>query len=1286
MGFIKEDIYVEGGDNKLLHLWTPGVEKFDTSSFYNWEQDNIPLYDLEERTYFLWEKAGWPTSGEPQVSGVVLSVSADALGTDEYANNTNLFLDLSSAIDALPDIIRYPIRIEVANFGDQGELVLNNVHFTGKGALEIVNRNFAPILPGLYDATMGETSSVITAGATTGGVPHVNQVSSLDLSNAIRDASALDISTTVVSSTTYEERYNDNNIVFAQMLHQSKDGTFTPNKVTKTARMTLGLHKSTGFMAAENKFTLDPYSIVNDLTCSNDFSGTSNQITGTAFGRHDINAFTGATAQLKTVGAFYGGWLGKMEVNNCGGPIYIRNFAVDGALGEQTPTKHYTKVGVNINNSDVVLEHCAAFRCYESGFEFSNSKVIASRGLISYRNYGLSANTQETRGRESNPNSAGIKLDNSYLTLSSVGAYGASGAGAIFASTRNSKGLLMHNSVIQGGDKRIIVNNAETMTSLQVYENETGGIEADNSKIDLAGAMDVWHHDTGIVAKNTEIKIDELYVDCHTTLGAHLINSRIVYGKTASPDIVDKTVAAALNNAEPQLPLGTVTPNGAQLQEWDESPGMVHFDSNGQHLKLENSKMEHPRLNMTLAASNGLSRTKYKRNHGKSLSTSSYPLSVPAIVLDNNSTGDFTFARIETQTGISFGAGGGKTTATGDHKDESGEFGRGGTSNAHYGSCLLIKNNSTCRLTGSDGEYTLLDGPEEYTKQMNNAGVYVDKNSTLDIGGPTVISRFGVDILVDNESTLNIGPPRDEFGFIDLDTWNLSGVNNNQTRVNLQSSRACLVANNNSTINMKDCGDFNGQWASSISDQMVWDSTEDKDQWFASSLVLSANYDTFETSAAHTHGYIQFLPNPQLQTNDSTMAASYSPSAGTALARARDDTAFPFSDMAAIDSQEVYSYSRGGMCVRALKGSRLNVRNVNFPCGWNNTSALYYNYTELDNDPLGCQQLRIWNIDETSQLDMTFPSVSGHFPPLVGYNGPSAVYVDPDGGIDGAKNAPDNTPYTSSLSVLDGFGPSGEALDPNGAAVPGTHRSAQNFGPFRLYVSPKRYAKHLVYTYEDGADTGIIYQTVAQGYNMSGPCSSVSVPSYPMTTSSGPDLYSVYGAGTTSPSGVQADLAMSSMNASAIFTQQWFGEARDRRNYTSAIGISVSSGPGCANTRGDDQDFWASGVKDTFPEGPDQCDLYAVAQPYFKHYKESNFFRTEDLVADGYESRIRLDEAAMAVFANAKNATLGISGRPRLVTMKTSTTSYAGEGAESEADLAGRGFLSASEFDLNKLD
>ena len=54
MVFKRQDIYTSSGTVMLQNAWAPYVAKYDTSSFYNWEQDNLPLYDLEERTYENW--------------------------------------------------------------------------------------------------------------------------------------------------------------------------------------------------------------------------------------------------------------------------------------------------------------------------------------------------------------------------------------------------------------------------------------------------------------------------------------------------------------------------------------------------------------------------------------------------------------------------------------------------------------------------------------------------------------------------------------------------------------------------------------------------------------------------------------------------------------------------------------------------------------------------------------------------------------------------------------------------------------------------------------------------------------------------------------------------------------------------------------------------------------------------------------------------------------------------------------------------------------------------------
>ena len=130
------DVYVEGGLNDLLVCWTDKVTTFDASSFYNWEQDNLPILDLEERTHLLWERFGHPTSA---MTGMSFVVSADAVSSCSPL----YFNTLSSCLAALPEVINYPILIEVASFGDLGDLVISNKIFGPRGSLQIINRNSA---------------------------------------------------------------------------------------------------------------------------------------------------------------------------------------------------------------------------------------------------------------------------------------------------------------------------------------------------------------------------------------------------------------------------------------------------------------------------------------------------------------------------------------------------------------------------------------------------------------------------------------------------------------------------------------------------------------------------------------------------------------------------------------------------------------------------------------------------------------------------------------------------------------------------------------------------------------------------------------------------------------------------------------------------------------------------------------------------------------------------------------------------------------------------------------
>src|SRR3990167_2258567 len=137
--FSISDKYTATGSSKLLGCWTSYVTKHDASSFYSWENDNLPLYDLEERTEHLHQLLGFnPSAG---VDGIVLTVSADAPASQLVCNG-NLFASVSAAVRALPKIIRFPVTIEVASFGNLGSLELNDISFSERGSLEIINRNF----------------------------------------------------------------------------------------------------------------------------------------------------------------------------------------------------------------------------------------------------------------------------------------------------------------------------------------------------------------------------------------------------------------------------------------------------------------------------------------------------------------------------------------------------------------------------------------------------------------------------------------------------------------------------------------------------------------------------------------------------------------------------------------------------------------------------------------------------------------------------------------------------------------------------------------------------------------------------------------------------------------------------------------------------------------------------------------------------------------------------------------------------------------------------------------
>ena len=269
MAFNKADIYTSSGSVKLFNTWTPYVSKFDTSSFYNWEQDNLPLYDLEERTYEMWEQGGFPTSS---LTGIALTVSADTPQATLDAD-PNIFTSLSSCIAAIPKVVRCPVLVEVANFGDLGNLELHNFRIEEGGSIEIINRNFGRA----YNVS-SDVQSVIAAGDVNYNETHrmIASISSLDLSTSLTNASAVHIVTPVFSAVNDTRLTEHNSFLY-------------PKHTLRRSALNASIKYTSFYDTPTDEFVIGPYeeylSVGTDgTTATHDVSAT-NQYTGTAIQR-----------------------------------------------------------------------------------------------------------------------------------------------------------------------------------------------------------------------------------------------------------------------------------------------------------------------------------------------------------------------------------------------------------------------------------------------------------------------------------------------------------------------------------------------------------------------------------------------------------------------------------------------------------------------------------------------------------------------------------------------------------------------------------------------------------------------------------------------------------------------------------------------------------------------------------------------------------------------------------------------------------------------------------------
>ena len=602
MVFIRGDIYTASGSTPL---------------FNSWEEDNVPLYDLEERTYELWEQQGFPTSSVP---GLALTVSADAPTADLQANS-RIFTSVSSCIAALPKVIRFPVFIEVANFGDLGTLELHDFRIEEGGSIEIINRNYVK----------NYTSSATIGGRETAlGNQYVDYYDSGNVSGTIFSGVNLDCNTSSlgISSTVF-----GGGAGYELARLSAVNSVLYPQFTERIGCLNVGIKNASSIFlpGTAYRFGIETY----------EKAGTDNQLPVTDVSA--VDQYTGSrllrdsiTTSKKLGGSIYGNSLAHLSVRNCVGPVYIRNFFVD---GEAAVGGGGRENGITVHNSNVVLENCTAVRCNNAGFYFDNSEVTLSRSAFAYRNY--SRDTATTRVSDKGK---GILAFNSHITLSAVVSgtnstdtekrppyawnpgldLPASGYDTIFSMSRNTVGLELNNSTFDGGLPRESVELPDTGGFINLEMNTKMGLHASNSKLYLRGLLDIYGNKKGSELVNSNMRVEQLCVEDHTNEGVLAKNTDIEYDTFTI-------------NGDPAYP--GITTGQAIRKQYD-------FRGNGQHIVLRNQssfglkrKNHIPQYygHMIFSGSHGIVNTADGDGFGV----------LPAIAVENNSYANFVHATMQ---------------------------------------------------------------------------------------------------------------------------------------------------------------------------------------------------------------------------------------------------------------------------------------------------------------------------------------------------------------------------------------------------------------------------------------------------------------------------------------------------------------------------------------------------------------------------------------------------------------------------------------------------------------
>ena len=1027
------------------------INKYHAAQFYNWEQDNIPIDDLESRTNTLGAALGIFADG---ITGSTMTLA----NTEVSANS--VYGSLENILRLIPKTITFPILVEVCTYGNLGDLVLENINLKGRGKLEFINRNYATSIKGdTNNAAIKATATMTSEDGTP--FPWGDEVvtSAITSQKIITDITAANAENTRTTNNCYDR--TEWNKYFKIISHRDLSTDLTMGEPFFGVSSVNHSELIDTNSAANYGLSAVPYT---DISTSADSNPSQFSIAGQTSFRGPAYHTPPTATEIASPTYVYGNWFNSVKIENCrGSQIQIKGFCVDGAgtSGTNDMKYHANAVGFDIQNSDVVLTSCAAFRNSDVGFRVDNSNVLIEGGIIGYKNYPYDGSSRSPIPSETEYDiwnldykGHGFEAYRSHITFdpdstddnailtSNLGKHGFvmsnnGGDGWVFDNCRISGGVGGHNATAEQGAGPLDYQTTQIIGAF----NKSNGISLINSNSAYRGIFRAQGNMVhGISSNKSKVSCMGVVSELNNEIGLNLKSSEFVYNYGA----IDYITAYDSNNINWQnraghsllTPAISVQDNGIQnIKIFNNST----FEN--EHIELQSKRSGliggrgKPTKSWAMQAANS-------KGGETTVISNREKFNLPLISVDHNS-----YARF---LGLS---------VFGDINPLNASLVPGAAysmeaSAGVKGRALSITDNSHVDLYGTSAYCTVLTNEHDYgnvsalQNSWNKSAVYVNNSSKVRISGPTKISQFGVAVLAENNSTIEVGPPLDNTGAYDPGLYDFENLSDGtgHTKFDAQGTRACLVVNNNSTLKMDKCG-----------------------------VGVSANTDTINRTAHnaiddiyHASSYVQLYPHGFTEEAFDHEGGRYcdqpwrtylkTPGAFNRLTMGLDSSTAP-------SNENHVSATTGGMCVRALGGSNVSLDQVNFEVylACTDASGAYYNIDGSANEGVGLyhgsantavmteanmlgdgsehyggSQIHMWNISDTSRIVASNLKINKLDGSSAGYYGPAGAWGTGDA-------------YDYNLGALDYFGWGGVYVDTY--TTGGYTASATNYGPFRLMLS-----------------------------------------------------------------------------------------------------------------------------------------------------------------------------------------------------------------------------------------